>query len=266
MGRKIGKSAIEVMRDRFPANASEIETYADAFDLLAEKINSGGGTGGGATVVHITESSKDTYTADISGADLIALITAGESVVARYADDEIVVEMSLYEYNFDDKVDPYILFSSATASREDYEGFVTSKFAVYDVENDTWSYNDEAVAIPRLPDIKGVDSGKVMTVVNGAWDKANLPIKIFEGTVDSATGNVTIDTTLSSILNLMTNRIACYIFGHAEAGESTNTYAYLPIVNATSSAGTISLQAIMGNQMFLATGYPNDSVVFTEVS
>ena len=43
MGRTIGKSSIEVMRKRFPDKASEIETYADAFDVLAEEVNKGGG-------------------------------------------------------------------------------------------------------------------------------------------------------------------------------------------------------------------------------
>lgn len=50
MGRTIGKSSIEVMRKRFPDKAFEIETYADAFDVLAEEVNKGGGGGEPITV------------------------------------------------------------------------------------------------------------------------------------------------------------------------------------------------------------------------
>lgn len=188
---------------------------------VADRIDriESGSCGVGAKVIHITESSKDTYTADISCSDLIALILAGESVVAQYVDDEIVVEMPLNEYNFDDKVDPYILFSNATASREDNEGFVVSKFAVYDVGTDTWSYNDEGVPIPRLPDIKNADNGKVLTAINGEW-VASEPFIV---ELDSGSGGWSTEVTYEQLLAAYNSKRGIMMYTNG---------AYIPAVYA----------------------------------
>jgi len=80
MGRKIGKSAIEVMREQFPREASEIETYADAFDVLSEKVKKAG------IIVHVpftvtSENDTMTVTTDVTFDEVKSAIMAGKTVV-----------------------------------------------------------------------------------------------------------------------------------------------------------------------------------------
>lgn len=81
MGRKLGKSAIEVMRERFPDKASEIETYADAFDVLAEQIKTGGVAPLAVSVtLSQNESNKPVITFDKTAAEVFAAANAGRMV------------------------------------------------------------------------------------------------------------------------------------------------------------------------------------------
>ena len=84
MGRTIGKSAIEVMRKRFPDKASEIETYADSFDVLAEAVKQGGGGGSVTVDSSLSGTSENPVQNKIIKAALDALEAAIEAVNNDY--------------------------------------------------------------------------------------------------------------------------------------------------------------------------------------
>ena len=108
------------MRKQFPAKASEIETYADAFDLLAEEVKKGGGVSVTVDdelsdssenpvqnkvvkaaldakqpfVVTLTEDAQENITADKTHAQIKAAFDAGREVILfKDGDTRLRVQM-----------------------------------------------------------------------------------------------------------------------------------------------------------------------------